>query len=339
MNIVYHSSDSFAQVTATSIVSIFENNKDVKEITVYIIEKKFSDENKRRLLELATRYDREIIFIEMPDINQTENLGLKKIKEKWVFDSYCRLFLDKLLPESVERVIYLDGDVLCVDSLKELWELDMQDKCVAGVIDCISNAYYELLELSPNARYCNSGVILFDIKKWKERKCGDRVREYVHRNNGYVFFMEQTTFNAVMQEEIYILPPKYNTYTMMQILTYEQLKTLRKCERFYSKKEIECAVEKPVLIHMTGSFMVVNRPWCRVTTHPMQSECAKYGMLLDNTSDGLVADCRDTKKKVIDGIIQIIPRKVLLPIISIVYNNIRVKQIKKQWDKIRSSIN
>lgn len=39
MNIVYHASDSFAKVTGTSIVSIFENNKDIDEINVYVIEK------------------------------------------------------------------------------------------------------------------------------------------------------------------------------------------------------------------------------------------------------------------------------------------------------------
>ena len=335
MNIVYHSSDSFAQVTAISIVSIFENNKDVDNITIYIIEKKFSNDSKKKLLEIATRYNRHIVFIPMPDINELEDLGLKKIKEKSIFDSYCRLFLDDLLPDTVERVIYLDGDVLCMGSLSELWNLDMQDKCVAGVIDCIGEAYYKLLDMSAEARYCNSGVILFDLKKWKERKCGERVKEYVHKNNGYVFFMEQTAFNVVMQEEIHILSPKYNTYTMMQVLSYKQLKILRKCERFYSEREIEDAVENPVLVHMTSSFMVVNRPWCEVTTHPMQGECAKYGRLVDAAGNGLIPDGRNLKKKIIDLVIQILPKVILLPVVSLVYNSIRVKIIDRQWKKIK----
>lgn len=48
MNIVYHASDSFAKVTGTSIVSIFENNKDIDEINVYVIEKNFTEDNKKK---------------------------------------------------------------------------------------------------------------------------------------------------------------------------------------------------------------------------------------------------------------------------------------------------
>lgn len=137
MNIVYHASDSFAKVTGTSIVSIFENNKDIDEINVYVIEKNFTEDNKKKMEQLADKYNRRIIFIPMPDINKSEHLHLKKIKEKWIFDSYCRLFLDKLLPEEVEKVLYLDGDVLNTGSLKELWSLDMGESSAAAVIDCL----------------------------------------------------------------------------------------------------------------------------------------------------------------------------------------------------------
>lgn len=260
MNIVYHASDSFAKVTGTSIVSIFENNKDIDKINVYVIEKNFTEDNKKKMEQLADKYNRKIIFIPMPDINKSEHLHLKKIKEKWIFDSYCRLFLDKLLPEEVEKVLYLDGDVLNTGSLKELWNLDMGESSAAAVIDCLGEKYYELLGLEKNARYCNSGVILFNLDKWRKDCMGDKVRKYVHDNNGYVFFMEQTVFNAVMQGKIKILHPKYNTYSMMQTMSYEDLMKLRNVKRFYKKNEIEEAINNPILVHMTSSFWIVNRP-------------------------------------------------------------------------------
>lgn len=43
MNVAYHSSDSFASILATSIASLFENNKGMDEIHVYIIEEKITD--------------------------------------------------------------------------------------------------------------------------------------------------------------------------------------------------------------------------------------------------------------------------------------------------------
>lgn len=54
---------------------------------------------------IAKAYNRNVEFIPMPDINESEKLNLKKVKEKWIFDSYCRMFLDHLLLENVEHPV------------------------------------------------------------------------------------------------------------------------------------------------------------------------------------------------------------------------------------------
>ena len=309
INIVYHASDSFAKVTGTSIASIFENNKDVEEIIVYIIEKCFSEDNRKKMTILANTYGRKIIFIPMPDVNEKENLQLKKVKDKWIFDSYCRLFLDELLPKTVDRVLYLDGDVLNIGSLKKLWNIDLEDSYVAAVIDCLGEKYYELLGLNKKSLYCNSGVLLFDLVKWRKEKMGEKVKEYVHKNNGYVFFMEQTVLNAVSQGKIKILDPRYNIYTMMQTLSYEDIVKLRKVKRYYSKSEIEEALINPILVHMTSSFLVVNRPWCKVTSHPMKKIYRNYARLTP-WGDSMEKDKRTIEKKVIDLFVQHMPKKI-----------------------------
>lgn len=49
MNVAYHSSDLFSSVLAVSMVSIMENNKDMDDITFFVLEKQISEENKQRL--------------------------------------------------------------------------------------------------------------------------------------------------------------------------------------------------------------------------------------------------------------------------------------------------
>lgn len=44
MYVIYHSSDSFAEVTGVSMVSLFENNKQMDRIQVLYIERGMSDE-------------------------------------------------------------------------------------------------------------------------------------------------------------------------------------------------------------------------------------------------------------------------------------------------------
>ena len=55
MNVVYHSSDSFAVVTGVSITSLFENNKSADTINVWLIEHDITQENKNNLIKIANK--------------------------------------------------------------------------------------------------------------------------------------------------------------------------------------------------------------------------------------------------------------------------------------------
>lgn len=336
LNVAYHSSDLFAPVLATSLASLFENNKNFDEIHVYIFEYPMNEYNKLKLNKLADKYGRNLHYILMPDINKDEDLGLVEVKHNgWFFYSYIKLYLDDLLPKSIEKVLYLDSDILVVDDLTELWRMDLQGHVAAGVIDCIGEKYYELLGLSKGAYYCNSGMILEDLKAWREKKIGDKVREYCRVNGGYIFFMEQTAFNAGVQEDILILHPKYNMYTMMELISYEELTKLRKIERYYTKKEIEEAVAHPAIIHLTNTFLLANRAWYEGTKHPRADEYQKYKAMTPWKDAPNFPDNRAAKQKFIQFLVDHLPKPLVLSIASHLYNTNRVKKISRKIEEAK----
>ena len=338
LNVTYHSSDLFAPVLATSVASLLENNKSFDEIHVYIFEYPMNDESKSKLNSLADKYGRNLHYILMPDINKDENLGLAEVKHAgWFFYSYMKLYLDDLLPESVDKVLYLDSDILVVDDLTELWEMDLQGHVGASVIDCLGEKYYELLGLDKNAYYCNSGMILEDLKAWREKKIGDKVREYCKKNGGYVFFMEQTAFNGGTQGDLLILHPKYNMYTMMEFISYEELMKLRKVERYYTKEEIQEAVAHPAIIHLTNTFMLPNRAWFEGSKHPRTKEYLKYKALTPWKDEPGFPDKRTGKQKFIQVWVDHLPRPLVLSIASRFYNKNRVKRISKNIEEARAN--
>jgi lipopolysaccharide biosynthesis glycosyltransferase len=336
MNIAYHSTELFARVTATSIVSIFENNKEIDTINVYLIENGFTNKTKLDFVNLANKYGRNIFFIPLPDFNGGDyNLGLVINNKNWLFDSYSRLFLDKLLPEGIERVIFLDGDTLVVDSLKELWEYDLKGKCCAACMDCISEPYYKLFELDRNSIYCNSGLILIDLNKWKDKHISDKFRMYIFKNHGYIHFVEQTVLNTVMQGEIVCLPAKYNVNSIALNLDYSTLMKLRKPLHYYSETEIKDAINSPVIIHMTTFFYIKNRAWNKVTNHCEQRRYAKYSQLLDWDGDILQCDKRGLVSRIKDGIMHAIPLPIVIYFASILYNSLRIANINITSGKLR----
>ena len=81
---------------------------------------------------------------------------------------YYRLLAPCLLPEGLERVIYLDPDILVINPLRPLWEMDLKGSIFAaashvGVIDIMNGI--KRIRLDTGHDYYNTGVMLIDLNK------------------------------------------------------------------------------------------------------------------------------------------------------------------------------
>ena len=62
MNIVYSSSDSYAQVMGVSLFSLLKNNTDSPELNIFIIDNNISDKNKDKVVSMCRSFDRGVTF-------------------------------------------------------------------------------------------------------------------------------------------------------------------------------------------------------------------------------------------------------------------------------------
>lgn len=102
--------------------------------------------------------------------------------------NYARSYLADLLEECVERVIYLDSDVIVVDDIQELWKVSLSGSRVIGAPEyCQANftryfsyefwsssEFSEAFEGRKKACYFNTGVMVMDLMRWRE---GDYTRK------------------------------------------------------------------------------------------------------------------------------------------------------------------
>lgn len=72
---------------------------------------------------------------------------------------FYRLLIGELLPETVERVLYLDGAIIVRKSLRNLWPFDLENVDVGAVPDAMSVmlSYYNRLQYSMKKGYVNAG--------------------------------------------------------------------------------------------------------------------------------------------------------------------------------------
>ncbi|MGW3959567.1 glycosyltransferase family 8 protein [Amycolatopsis sp. NPDC005003] len=121
--------------------------------------------------------------------------------------TYLRLQLAHLLPAGVDRVLYLDCDILCTGPLDELAATDLRGNTIAAVGDpyCRRLSDMEGLpglaehpELDPRARYFNSGVLLIDVRAWLDGEVTPRCLDYIHRHRDQTRFLDQDALNHVL---------------------------------------------------------------------------------------------------------------------------------------------
>ncbi|KAL1832872.1 hypothetical protein DCAR_0102896 [Daucus carota subsp. sativus] len=94
--------------------------------------------------------------------------------------NYARIYLADILPEQVERVIYLDSDLVLVDDITKLWQVDLEDKVLAAPEYCHANftqyftpAFWSDPEYANTFEgrtpcYFNTGVMVVDLDKWRQ---------------------------------------------------------------------------------------------------------------------------------------------------------------------------
>lgn len=255
LNVLMVSDNGYANILTCALASLFEHNRDFQKIIVYLVNDGISKEKVVELLSIARYFQREIIFLEKPNIS----INLK-VKGAWHISTFYRLYVATLLPKTVNKVLYLDCDVLIVDSLCDLWETNFEaEQVVAGVLDTTGPYARKHIGLKQDDIYINAGVLLINLHVWRKQLCENMCFAYLDERDWDVEFNDQGVINAVCRNKIKLISPRYNYMPTYQRYSRKNLFRLTKAHALYSQEELTFAKEKPAIIHFAGYAFV--RPW------------------------------------------------------------------------------
>ena len=306
VHIVYASDDRFAEILGVSLVSLYENSKDMDDIVVYILDSGITDGNKQKMLSVCMSYNRsEIVFI--PGENISEKLSMDVSVDRGSLSQYARLFVSSDLPEELNRVLYLDCDIIVKQSIRELWNLDLQGKTIGALMDAFSKYYRANIDLKENDIMFNSGVMLIDLSKWREQRVEERLLEFIKAKRGRIQQGDQGALNHVLSHDTYCFEPRLNSVTIFYDFTYDEMLIYRKPPKFYTEEQVREAVENPAVMHFTTSFLS-KRAWMKGCKHRYVGEWLKYKELSPWKDDELWEDNRPQWKQAIAEIVKRLPR-------------------------------
>lgn len=282
LNVVFASDDNYVPFLSIAIFSLLKNNaNDFDEISIFVLDDDISDENKTKVSNLFKDYDCSISFIETKKLDEMDFnvLGLERNLNKSSLTTYARLFMSTLLPENIDKVLYLDCDALIVDSYKELWNLNISDYYCAGVLDGINTAVKEKLGFKKEENYINAGFLLVNLKKWREENVEEKFIKFMVENQHRFYQHDQGVINNVFKNNILIVEPKYNLQIYFQTLPYDLARKFTcMTAEYYTKEIVDNSRENPVFLHFCGPNY--DRPWYN-KDHPYAEMFKKYAEEVD----------------------------------------------------------
>lgn len=271
MDIVYTFDDGYSIVTAVSLLSLLENNKDESIINIYIIDCGISKENIKKFVKLGEKYKRKIYFINGKNMEYKIPISLEL--SYWSFVCYVRLFFCELLPY-VDKVIHIDCDTLILKNIREVYNTDLKDNLCAGCYDCLPTPKY-MAGFDKETAYISNGFLIFDLKKMREEKIQEKFVDYIVKKKGILPHLDQDVVNAVLRNRIKILPAKYNLMTYTITFKEKSLEFFDDNDVYYNKQQIHDALINPSIIHFVG-FRFVSKPWLQPCYHEYNKEWIKY---------------------------------------------------------------
>lgn len=291
MNIAYSCNDYYIPQTGISMISLFENNKDVEELCVYFISKDVSESNVTILRNIADNYDRQFREIKFDDIAYDLNLSNTG---RHIATIYTKVFFPRI--NGVDKMIYFDSDTVVVGSLKDLWE-DNLDGYYMGAVETFPTKYYKELGLPKGDRFFNDGMAICNVAFCRDNHLIEKVLKVVEEFNGNPPTLSEGALNKVCYGKIKYISLRYN---LMAGILYQCNLDINSVTRqlHYSVDELRDSCKNPVVIHYLTAFY--GRPWFKNCTHPYKDEFFKYKKLSPWKDEPLKENRLPLKIKLID---------------------------------------
>lgn len=240
-NIIFTTNGAYVNYLMVLLESIFRTNTD-KKLRLFVLYNSLTEDEKQLLSDYVQKNNAHIEFLYIDG----EKYKVFQLEERFTVETYFRLEIQDLLPQDVERVLFLDTDMIVCKDLEELYELDFEDK------------YLVACGFSPRCEKgdeFNAGMILFNIKKMRENHISfETYVELAKKLNGN-FYLDQGLLNEMFGETgtRYVWKQKYNFTCPFYRKYREEIK----------KEMPKFSLEDVVVLHYPGPGI---RPWQALLT-------------------------------------------------------------------------
>ena len=275
MYLCFASSNEYAKYTGVAVASALDNNQQTDISGVIILSFGIEEENQQKLTQVIRGYERECLIIDAGNRMEEicRNNGITAFRGSLA--TYSRAFIDDLVPNYVDRLLYIDTDTVTIGSLQELADCSLDGKVMAAVVDtsrydrCYT--WRELKGKPEGFAYHSCGVVLFNMMEWRAKGCKKLIAEEIASGRSFKYADQSLINNAIPQDWIQLMSYRFNYWGHM----YPEKRELYEMDRgcFYTTDEVKDAIDRPVIVHYPG---ILGKAWFKESVSRRADLYARY---------------------------------------------------------------
>lgn len=248
--------ENYASHCGVAIASMLSNIHPAQHITIHILhDRSLSSKSKSLISSLSTQ---EFVSFNFIEVNRSDFMHFPSNRSHVSTATYYRLALHHCLPECLEKVIYLDADIVVEDNITKIW-VDLGDCFAAACADEGGVLQSRRLRLPVSQIYVNAGVMVFNLQKLRETDADNLYLESFLQKKRDIILQDQDILNIAFANKILALPLRWNANA--RLYSWNDL------DYQYSESDATAAALNPAIVHFTD----VSKPWIDSCAHPLKS--------------------------------------------------------------------
>ena len=261
MQIVISTDNKYIMPTGVMMKSLSLNNEDTMICFHILVDETVTDNDRDSLRRVLIMNENHTIrFHEIGEYVFDDFPRLGEVKDYITKATYYRLFITRILSDDIDKVLYLDGDIIVHQPLDNLWNIDITGYAIGSVTDAAEKIQdYDRLGYAPEYGYFNAGVLLINLKYWRDQDMLSEFIDIIKHHSDRIRLHDQDVLNIVFHKNKKTLPVKYN---LQDRFLYKE--EYLQVDRARYHQEIEEAISNPVIVHYTDSY----KPWHKNSKNP-----------------------------------------------------------------------
>lgn len=249
MNLLFTLDENYAEPLMTTLGSIFAVNTGTS-FSVYILHAGLSQQTLERISRQCARHGSAAI----PILISEDRFADAPVPGHYTAAMYYRLLAYTLLPQSVDKILYLDPDILVINRLDALYETDVSGYLYAaashtdptGIIDVVNQLR---LAQHGSVGYFNTGVLLMNLEAQRAYIREDELMAFVQAHRSELILPDQDVLNAMYGDKVVKLDDSLYNYDARWYEVYRVVSG--------GEKELNWVMRNTVILHFCGK----NKPW------------------------------------------------------------------------------